>query len=130
MKKISFIVIGLVTFSIGTLGIVLPFLPTTVFYLITAFFWIRSSDRLYQKFIHSNVYTQYVDRPIIKKQITNKGIFKMFIAMFIVFLVPCIFVDNLVMRVTMGIVYLFHLIGITWYLKRKSKTKIIDGASE
>ncbi|WP_430617366.1 hypothetical protein IGI86_002624 [Enterococcus sp. AZ188] len=130
MRKISFIVIGLFTFGLGTLGIILPFLPTTVFYLLTAFFWIRSSDRLYQKFIHSNVYTQYVDRPIIKKQITNKGIFKMFITMFIVFLVPCILVDNLVMRVTMGIVYLFHLIGITWYLKRKSKTKIIDGASE
>ena len=106
MRKISFIVIGLFTFGLGTLGIILPFLPTTVFYLLTAFFWIRSSDRLYQKFIHSNVYTQYVDRPIIKKQITNKGIFKMFITMFIVFLVPCILVDNLVMRVTMGIVYL------------------------
>lgn len=130
MKKICFILIGLFTFGLGTLGILLPFLPTTVFYLLTAFFWIRSSDRLYQKFIHSNVYIQYVDRPIIKKQITNKGMIKMFATMFIVFLVPCILVDNLVMRVTMGIVYLCHLIGITWYLKRKSKTKIIDGARE
>lgn len=130
MKKLSFIVIGLVTFSIGTLGIIIPFLPTTVFYLLTAFFWIRSSDRLYQKFIHSNVYIQYVDRPIIKKQITNKGIFKMFIAMLIVFLVPCILVDNIVMRITMGIVYLLHLIGITWYLKGRNNTKMIDGANE
>lgn len=130
MKKLFFILIGFLTFCLGTLGIVLPFLPTAVFYLITAFFWIRSSDYLYQKFMNSDAYLQYVEGPILKKEISNKGMLKMYATMSIVFLVPCILVDNIVMRITMGIVYLFHLIGITWYLKGRNNTKLTDGANE
>lgn len=51
MKKQLFILLGSLMFGLGTLGIFLPFLPTTVFYLLTGFFWIRSSDKLYQKYV-------------------------------------------------------------------------------
>ena len=48
MKKLFFIFLGSCTFALGTLGIFLPLLPTTGFYLLTAFFWMRSSDKLYK----------------------------------------------------------------------------------
>ncbi|HAP4019884.1 TPA: DUF454 domain-containing protein, partial [Enterococcus faecalis] len=53
MKKLFFIFLGSCTFALGTLGIFLPLLPTTGFYLLTAFFWMRSSDKLYNKFLAS-----------------------------------------------------------------------------
>lgn len=122
MKKGLYIGLGGLTLVLGTIGIFVPFLPTTVFYLLTGFFWLRSSETLHTKFIQSESYHKYVDDPIVKKKMTTKSMVKMFIVMFIVFLIPCILVDNLVMRVTMGLVYVSHVIFLTWHLKGK-KTK-------
>lgn len=125
MKKWLYILLGMLTFGLGTLGIFLPFLPTTVFYLLTGFFWIRSSEKLYQKFVQSKSYQKYVQNALIERKITTKGMIRMFLLMFVVFLIPAVLVDNLVMRVTLAIVYLAHVIGLSWYLKgKKKKTRL------
>lgn len=123
MKKWLFVVLGIIMFGLGTLGIFLPFLPTTVFYLLTGFFWVRSSEKLYQKFVQSNSYQKYVKEALIDKKITNKGMIRMFAMMLIVFLIPGLLVDNTIMRVTLVIVYITHVICLTWYLKRKKSNK-------
>lgn len=60
-----YILLGLITFGIGTVTIWVPGIPTTPFYLLTAFFWGRSSERLhawltqnkhYQKYVHEGIY--------------------------------------------------------------------------
>ena len=60
-----YILLGLITFGIGTVTIWVPGIPTTPFYLLTAFFWGRSSERLhawltqnkhYQKYVHAGIY--------------------------------------------------------------------------
>ena len=68
MKKYLYIGMGFLTFGLGTVGIFLPFLPTTVFYLLTGFFWVHSSDRLHQQFIESEKYKQYIEDPLVKKE--------------------------------------------------------------
>ena len=121
MKKWLFILLGMITFGLGTLGIFLPFLPTTVFYLLTGFFWLRSSEKLYQKFVQSESYQKYVQDALIERKITTKGMLRMFLLMFIIFLIPAVLVDNTIMRITLAIVYLAHVIGLSWYLKGKKK---------
>ena len=121
MKRFVFIALGGITFGLGTLGIFVPFLPTAVFYLVTAFFWLRSSERLHTRFIESASYKKYVQEPIIEKKISPPNRMKMFGVLFIIFLIPCLLVDNLAMRVTMAAVYLAHVIGLSWYLKRPKK---------
>ncbi|MGX7417625.1 YbaN family protein [Carnobacterium gallinarum] len=122
MKKWLYIGLGGVSFGLGTVGIFLPFLPTTVFYLLTGFFWIRSSEKSHTTFIQSPSYQKYVENQLIQKNISTINLLKMFVVMFIVFLIPCIFVDNLMMRVTLAIIYMVHVGSLTWYLKRKKKT--------
>lgn len=58
--KVFFIVIGIVSLSLGILGIVLPVLPTTPFLLLSAALFARSSDRLYCWLIHHRVFGEYV----------------------------------------------------------------------
>ena len=112
---------GFLTFGLGTVGIFLPFLPTTVFYLLTGFFWIHSSDRLHKQFVESEKYKQYIDDPLVKKNITNKGLGRMFVMMLFVFAIPFTLTDSTLLRIVLIIVYLAHLIGLTRHLRfRKS----------
>ncbi|WP_086315629.1 hypothetical protein A5821_003129 [Enterococcus sp. 7F3_DIV0205] len=119
MKKILYISLGCLTFGLGTIGIFLPILPTTIFYILTAFFWMRSSDYLYTKFINSTYYQKYIQESIVEKKITPLGRVKLFTTLFIVFAIPCIIVRNSFMTTTLALVFLAHLIGLNLYFNKK-----------
>lgn len=51
---------GTVFVGIGILGIFLPLLPTTVFFLIAAWCYARSSQRLYDWLHHNKVFGKYI----------------------------------------------------------------------
>lgn len=123
MKRLLYIGLGSLTFALGTLGIFVPFLPTTVFYMLTAFFWLRSSEKLYQRFVGSEKYRRYLQEPLIEKKITNKGMIRMFVMILIVFAIPWLLVNNLVMRISLIVIYLAHVVGLTWYLRGKGRAK-------
>lgn len=121
IKKSLFIILGGISFILGTLGLSLPFIPTVPFYMLTSFLWLRSSEKLYNKFVQSTYYQKYIQELIIEKKMTTKGLVKLFAMIFIVFLIPGILVDNLVMRISLVIVYVLHLIFLTLYFKKKER---------
>lgn len=45
--KIIWILLGFISLILGTLGIVLPILPTVPFYMATVFCFAKSSDKLH-----------------------------------------------------------------------------------
>ena len=47
IKRMVFAGLGLVCFGPGTVGVLLPILPATPFYLLTLFFFANSSERLH-----------------------------------------------------------------------------------
>lgn len=124
MKKIIFILSGFITFGLGTLGIFLPILPTTVFYIVTAFLWMRSSDRLYAKFIQSSYYQKYIQESLVEKKITFWGKVKLFSTIFIVFLIPCLLVQNQMMTITLSVVFVLHFILLNWYFNKKTRVPL------
>ncbi|MEI5993398.1 YbaN family protein [Candidatus Enterococcus mansonii] len=122
MKKILYIALGCLTFGLGTLGIFLPILPTAIFYILTAFFWMRSSDYLYTKFTSSVYYQKYIKESIVENKITPLGRVKLFSTLLIVFAIPCLIVRNPFMTATLATVYLIHFIGLNWYFNKKKQT--------
>ncbi|MGK0550939.1 YbaN family protein [Enterococcus faecalis] len=124
MKRLLLIFLGCCTFVLGTLGIFLPLLPTTGFYLLTAFFWMRSSDKLYHKFLASSYYQKYIQTAFIEKKITRQGKLKVFFSMFLLFAIPCLLVRNTLMTVTLVAVYIAHVIGLSWYWRPKKDIEI------
>lgn len=62
MKRYLFIVLGLITLSLGLLGIVTPGLPTTPFILLTAALFAKSSPRLHQKLLNNRLTGSYLNR--------------------------------------------------------------------
>ena len=58
--RILLIIFGLIFTGFGLIGIVVPGLPTTIFLIIAAACFVRSSPTLYNKLINSPVLGKYV----------------------------------------------------------------------
>ena len=61
IKRIVFAALGLICFGLGTIGVFLPVLPTTPFYLLTLFFFANSSARLHTWFLGTRLYQKHLD---------------------------------------------------------------------
>ena len=55
--------------GIGTIGIFVPILPTTIFMIIAGYFFLQSSDKLYNKVINNPLYGKSVKDYIEKNRI-------------------------------------------------------------
>lgn len=73
LKKAFFIALGCVSLALGTIGIVLPIMPTVPFYLLTAFCFANSSERLHDWFIHTTVYKKYIGSYFRRRGMTKKA---------------------------------------------------------
>jgi uncharacterized membrane protein YbaN (DUF454 family) len=58
--KLICIILGSISLVLGTLGIFLPLLPTTPFYLLTAWLYIRGSEKLYCKVMNNKYFGSIV----------------------------------------------------------------------
>ena len=61
MKRIVFIILGFIFLALGTIGVFLPILPTTPFYLLTLFFFANSSERLHNWFVGTKLYKKHLE---------------------------------------------------------------------
>lgn len=73
LKQAFFIALGCISLALGTIGIVLPILPTVPFYLLTAFCFANSSERLHDWFIHTTVYKKYIGSYFRRRGMTKKA---------------------------------------------------------
>ncbi|MBP2028909.1 uncharacterized membrane protein YbaN (DUF454 family) [Acetoanaerobium pronyense] len=69
MIKILLLALGTITLILGTIGILLPVLPTTPFLLISLFCYMKSSDKLYN-FVLENKYLG----PYVHGYVSGRGI--------------------------------------------------------
>ena len=60
LKRLLFILFGSISLFLGILGIVVPGLPTTPFLLLTAWFYVRSSERLYSWLVNHKILGKYI----------------------------------------------------------------------
>ena len=70
MKRILFVILGCLCLGLGTVGIVLPLLPTVPFYLATVFFFANSSKRLHDWFTGTKVYRKHLESYVKKEGMT------------------------------------------------------------
>ena len=58
--KYLLIILGSISLALGVIGIFLPVLPTTPFLLLSATFYVRSSEKLYQWLINQKYLGTYI----------------------------------------------------------------------
>ena len=67
IKRLIFLILGLLCLALGTIGIFLPILPTVPFYLATAFCFSQSSQKLHDWFLGTELYKKHLQSFVEKK---------------------------------------------------------------
>lgn len=70
LKRAICLCLGFLCLALGCIGIVLPILPTVPFFLLTAFFFANSSERLHTWFIGTKLYKKHLESYVRKKGMT------------------------------------------------------------
>ena len=68
--RIIWLVLGCFCLGLGSVGIVLPILPTLPFYMATLFCFAKSSQKLHDWFTGSNLYKKHLESFVQKRSMT------------------------------------------------------------
>ena len=68
--RIFWIMLGFICLGLGTLGVVLPILPTVPFYMATVFCFAKSSRKLHDWFTGTGLYQKHLDSFVKQRAMT------------------------------------------------------------
>jgi len=122
--KIFWIILGFLCLALGTIGVFLPVLPTVPFYLVTAFSFAKSSERLHNWFVNTKLYKKNLESFVERKAMTLKTKLSILISVTLVMgfgffmmarkgiWIPCII---------LAVVWLCHLLFFIFRVKTESE---------
>ena len=117
LKKFAYVTLGLISFALGAIGVVLPILPTTPFLLLASFCFVRGSERFNNWFVNTKIYKKHLESFVNERAMTLKQ--KVMILAFAdtMIAIPFFMVDNLAMRICLILVVLFKLYYFIFRIK-------------
>ena len=120
IKKILFIVAGCICLALGTVGVFLPILPTTPFYLVTLYCFARSSRRLEDWFKGTKLYKKHLESFVEKKGMRMSTKLSILITVTILMGLGIFFMARKgiwIPCIILGVVWVCHFIYFVFFVK-------------
>lgn len=120
--------LGLLCLALGTIGIVLPILPTVPFYMATVFCFAKGSKRLHDWFLGTNLYRKHLESFAKEKVMTKKTKRSILTMVTILMAIGFIMMKRVpVGRIILVIVWIFHILyfGLRVETVKEEKAKEI-----
>lgn len=118
MKKIIYIVLGCVSVGLGTIGSVVPVLPTVPFLLLAAFCFARSSEKLNNWFINTKLYKDNLESYVKGQGMTKATKIRIMITVTILMSIGFIMMHAVpVGRIVLACVWVFHMVYFAFGVK-------------
>lgn len=122
MKKVFFVALGCLSLALGVVGIVLPILPTVPFFLLTAFCFAKSSERLHSWFLGTTMYKKYIGSYMERKGMTVRAKLTLIGTVTALMAVGFMMMSRIpVGRIIMGIVWVGHIVYFGFIVKTISQ---------
>lgn len=111
-KRIFFQVMGILCVILGIIGIFLPVMPTTIFIILAAWFFVRSSEKYYLMLIRNRMFGRMIRNYREYRGIDSKARIKSLILLWITLGISIILISILWLKLLLVAVG----IGVTWHL--------------
>lgn len=122
--RIIYFIIGMISFVVGTIGIVVPVLPTVPLYLLAVLCWAKSSNRFHQWFVNSNLYQKHVKDFADKTGITIKKKVKIVLTTLLLMGIGFVFCPNPLGKIVIVICYIVHVLVMFFYIPTKKVNEL------
>ncbi len=120
-KKIVYIVLGCLGLALGTVGVIFPVLPTVPFYMLAAFAFAKSSNRLHTWFVGTKLYKKNLESYVAGKGMTwaTKIRIMVTVTLLMAFGFTMMMIKSLYIPCAiLGGVWVFHIIYFVFFVKK------------
>lgn len=112
-RRIVYILLGSLFLILGAVGIFVPLLPTTPFWLLTCWFYLRSSERLYNRAMSNRYFGTYIKNFMVDKAIPLRSkIISIAIMWLSTILTSLFLIDYLWIKILLVLIS----VGVTWHI--------------